>query len=200
MTKYSGARRTFLFGEPSGFFDSFGRIESAEGELKAPLLAFKANLSSALQVANVPFQLTQAAVLDQRFNQLIIAEKIRARTQVESGEIREEDTEKVAGEIARARLDGEIKDEEMISHFASHTLQILDRRLRNQQFADSAQELLRQVLVICWGAFEIFVNDVLRTLLNVRPRLIKKMSHHKPYRDLLSGKYCWRRWRPTSSI
>jgi hypothetical protein len=63
-TKYSEARNTFLFGEPSGFFDSFRQIECVESPLRGPLLAFKANLSSALQVGNVPFQLTQAALLN----------------------------------------------------------------------------------------------------------------------------------------
>ena len=98
IIKSSLARSIFLFGEPPAFFEPFRHIECAESPINAPLLAFEANLSSALQVANVPFQLTQAAVLEQRINQLTIAEKIRCLTKVEAGEIAEEDTDKVAGE------------------------------------------------------------------------------------------------------
>jgi hypothetical protein len=185
--KSSQARSIFLFGEPPGFFQSFRHIECAESRINAPLLAFEANLSSALQVANIPFQLTQVAVVEQRITQLTIAEKIRCRTKVEAGEIAEEDTDKVAGEIARDRLSGELKDDEMITRFANHTLLILDRHLQNDEFAESAQELLRQVLVICWGALEILVNDILRVLLNAKPQLMRTLTIHKPYRDVLSG-------------
>ena len=82
IIKSSLARSIFLFGEPPAFFEPFRHIECAESPINAPLLAFEANLSSALQVANVPFQLTQAAVLEQRINQLTIAEKIRCLTKV----------------------------------------------------------------------------------------------------------------------
>jgi hypothetical protein len=59
--------------------------------------------------------------------------------------------------------------------------------LKNDVFRESAQELLRQVLVICWSSFEIFVNDILKSLLNVKPHLISSFQNSKPYREALSG-------------
>ena len=62
----------------------------------------------------------------------------------------------MAGEIARARLSDELKDDEMITEFANYTLQILDRHLRNEKFTvrsriirPSVGDLLGSVRNIC---------------------------------------------------
>src|ERR1700730_16354826 len=116
MQTYPAARNAFLFGEPSGFFDPFRQIESVESPLREPLLAFKANLYAALQVGNVPFQLIQAAVVQRRYTQLMIAEKIRA------GDIPEEEANKLARKIASANLDDEMKDRETSKLYADEIL------------------------------------------------------------------------------
>jgi hypothetical protein len=73
--------QSFLFREPNGFFDQFEKKDEISEALLQPLLAFRANLHSAVSVGVIPFQLVQRGVLDQRFNQLVIAAKIRnART------------------------------------------------------------------------------------------------------------------------
>ena len=179
---YPAARNTFLFGEPSGFFDPFEQIESIDTPLRDPLLAFKTNLSSAFQVGNIPFKITQAAVIGQRYNQLCIAEKIRSGADPE-----DEEADKIARKTASTRLQNELKDKETIDRFSEETLWRLDDHLNDEEFIGSAHELLRQVLVICWGAFEIVVNDTLKVLLNARPHLIRAFQNNKPYRELLSG-------------
>jgi hypothetical protein len=75
-----------------------------------------------------------------------------------------------------------------ITRNSHHALHILAAHLDKEEFLLSTQELLRQVLVMCWGAFEILVNDTVRVLLNERPKLIKAFAEQKPYRDLLSNR------------
>lgn len=178
---------TFLFGNPSDFFDPITHIETFESPLREPLLAFKSNLASAFQVGSVPFQLTHAAVVAQRLNQLVMAEKIRCRTKVERGEIAEHETERVAHQIADARLSEEMTNEEIITYFADSTLQRLSNYIRDAAFREAVHELLRQALIICWEAFEIFANDTIRALLNARPHLINGFLKDKNYKALLSG-------------
>jgi hypothetical protein len=74
----------------------------------------------------------------------------------------------------------------VVKGHANQALEVLNQHLRDEDFHVSAQELLRQVLVICWGAFEILVNDILRVLLNERPKMIKAFTNNRHYREMLS--------------
>lgn len=188
MKQQSRTKENLIFGQPEDFFAAFTQFDSLESPLQSPLLAFKANLSSAFQVGSVPFQLIRSAVLDQRFNQLMIAETIRGEAAVLEGEIAEAEKEKVAFEAATAAMETELADRDVIKNHAARTLETLDRYLSREDFLASAQELLRQVLVMCWAAFEILINDTLRILMNNKPAILKKVYDTKPYRDLLSSR------------
>jgi hypothetical protein len=82
----------------------------------------------------------------------------------------------------------ELSDEAIIERHADETLNNLDSHLKDAAFKTSAQELLRQVLVMTWSVFEILVNDTLRTLLNYKPSIIKTFADYRPYRDVLSAR------------
>ncbi len=179
----------FLFGEPKGFFDAFKQLEPFDGPLQSSILTFKSNLSSAIVVGNVPFQLTHSGVLDQRFNQLHIAEKIRSRNTLLPGENNiSQDEEDAAFKRAEEKMKDELKDPEIINMHSVQTLKLLDRHLETQDFQSSAQETLRQVLVICWSAFEVLISDTLRSLMNECPKIIGNFTDTKPYREALSGR------------
>jgi hypothetical protein len=180
------ARENFLLVDPLEFFNGFPSVDTLESPLTAPLLAFKANLSSALQVGSVPFQLAHSGVIRQRFNQLMMAERIRSLKTVKAGEPVGEQAAKAAVEDAKRAMRNELADSDVVKRHANDALEVLNQHLRDQDFGASAQELLRQVLVICWGAFEILVNDTMRVLLNERPNIIRAFTDNKTYRDLLS--------------
>jgi hypothetical protein len=181
--------RSFIFGDPEGFFDVFPPLESNKCDLTPTLQTFRVNLWSAIRVANIPFELTNRSVLDQRFDRLKLAERIRCRTKVERQEITEDQVESVAHEIAIERMGEELKNPEIISHYSQETMALLRRHLADDGFHASSQELLRQVLVMCWGAFEILANDTMRILLNVRPRMISRFVEGRPYREFLSARW-----------
>lgn len=182
------SRVAFLFGEPEAFFDDFAQLESPDGPLRPSLLAFRANLSSAIRVGNVPYQLTHSSVLDQRFNQILTAERIRTLKIVPPGASLDAELEKKAFLKANGTMEAELKDQDVLHRHAKQTLRVLDQHLKDPNFRSSAHELLRQVLVMSWGAFEILVNDTLRLLMNERPDLIKAFAESKLHRELLSSR------------
>jgi hypothetical protein len=181
------ARKALIFGEPKGFFDPFAPLESISTPLSSTLLAFRANLWSAFQVGNVPYQLVHMSVLDQRFHQLVTAERILCEIKIEDGEIAKDQADTVAAEIAGKKMSEELATRDVIKRHADQTLAILNQHLFSGGFRVSAQELLRQVLVLSWGAFEIFANDSLRVLLNERPKVVRAFADNRNYRDFLSA-------------
>jgi hypothetical protein len=178
----------FLLLTESEFFGAFPPVDSLGSPLRAPLLAFRSNLDSAISVGTVPFRLVSAGVVNQRLTLLLGAERIRSLHTVQLGENVSPEVEKAAGDTARAKVLKELDDKDMLLHHAAAALKVLHQYLREDDFRISAQELLRQVLVMAWGSFEILVNDAIRVLLNERPRLIKTFADQKPYRELLSNR------------
>jgi hypothetical protein len=182
------ALASFLFGEEKDFDNAYGELEEIGGPFLSVLQAFKTNLRSAFRVGDIPFQLSQSAVLHKRYTQLLIAEKIRCRTKVERKEITESEIEREASRCANERMSEELSEKMIIERHADETLSNLAYHLKDTEFKTSAQELLRQVLAMTWSAFEILVNDTLMTLLNSKPSLIKAFADNRPYRDVLSAR------------
>ena len=180
-------RESFLFSEPRGFFDEFEKIEEIAMSLLQPLLAFRANLHSAILVGLIPFQLVQRGVLDQRFNQLLIAAKIRNRSIAAETEDEEKERERISHKSASEEMNSELRDPEVITKHALSTLNVLARHQMDDDFQLSTQELLRQIIVMCWGAFEIVANDALRVVLNTKPSAFRGIVEKKPYRDSFSS-------------
>jgi hypothetical protein len=184
------SRSLFLFGGPSGYFDAFVSPESSDTSLTPVLLAFKENLHSAILVGDMPYQLTAASVTSQRFNQIYSSERIRQLKYITDDKDAEQNAlaDKNALAIARERMTEEMDLDETKTLHAKRTLQILDEHLRDAPFLDSANELLRQVLVMSWTAFEILVNDSFRLVLNNRPALLARIMEGKQFKDLMIGR------------
>src|SRR5690606_28510462 len=115
------------------------------------------------------------------------AERIRKLRHVSPGDEVDEEGERLAYEAAESRMDDELSDATIVTRLADQTLSRLKRHMREAGFIASADELLRQVLVLAWGAFEAFANDAVRLVLNERPTLVHRMLEFKPYREALSG-------------
>jgi hypothetical protein len=178
----------FLFGDPPGHLDEFAALEARESPLRATLLAFKANLTSAVLVGSIPFMLAHGSTIEDRFHSLSTGERIRGLKLVSAGEELTSEIIKAADDSARTKLNAELTDPETIKILARCTLNFLAGHLKDSEFRASAQELMRQVLVICWGAFEVLANDTLRVLINERPKIIRAFVEVKPYRDFLSNR------------
>ncbi len=186
---YLSSRKRLIFGVPDLIFQPLAVLQQKETALRAPLDAFRQNLTSALMVGSIPFQLAHSSVLNLRFSQIHGAERIRTLIKDEVGnQMNEASRETTALEIARKRMAEETSDKIIIENLARRTLQMLHSHIMVDEFSTSCDELLRQVLVMSWGAFETFVNDLVRLILNLRPNLIKDLSSVRPFKDFLTGK------------
>ena len=181
-------RESFLFSEPRGFFDEFEKKDEISESLQQPLLAFRANLHSAVLVGVIPFQLVNGGVLDQRFNQLVIAANIHNVPIGSETDDEKKERERISHESAMEQMTSELHDPEVITRHAWSTVNVLKRHLIRNDFQMSAQELLRQIIVMCWGAFEIVANDALRVVLNTKPSVFRGIVETKPYRDSFSSR------------
>jgi hypothetical protein len=180
-------RESFLFSEPREFFEEFEKIEEIAISLLQPLLAFRANLHSAILVGVIPFQLVNSGVLDQRFNQLVIAANIHNVPIGSETDDEKKERERISHKSAIEQMNSEMRDQEIIKNHALATLNVLARHLRGDDFQLSTQELLRQIIVMCWCAFEIVANDALRVVLNTKPSVFRGIVEKKPYRDSFSS-------------
>jgi hypothetical protein len=181
-------RESFLFREPTGFLDEFEQKDAIWLPLAEPVLAFRENLSSAIRVGVIPFELVHGSVLDQRFNQLVIASNIHLVSIQSETEEEKEARERKALERAKEEMNAEMRDQEIITRHAWSTVNILNRHFRDEEFRASAEDLLRQIIVMCWAAFEIVANDSLRVLLNAKPALFRRIAEARPYRDSISSR------------
>lgn len=162
----------FLFLSPTDFFDS---LDSAISRLAPPLseaaTVFRDNLSSAIAVGSIPFAMARAAVVSRRFQAIHSAERIRALADVKAGEDLTPELQRRAYERASKRMDQECASPNGRNRSVKETMSELGGALTDSDFDTAASELLRQTLVMVWGAFEVFITDAVIGLVNERPEL-----------------------------
>lgn len=144
------SRRRFIYAAPEGFFTKLDELSQAERPIRPALLAFRANLSAAIEVGSIPYRLANASVLDQILSHFVSAENIRQLNNVQPGENLSDDHRRDALRIAKERFDREYSNPERVLEAAKATLRLLDRHLTKGEFSSASDELLRQVLVISW--------------------------------------------------
>jgi len=178
----------FIFGDPPEFFTPFDACSVRNSLKLGPLSVFRHNLASAIQVGSIPFQLVNSSVLGWRFNAILAAERIRGLKNVSPGQQPSAEDERAAFEVASQRMRAEMSDEKRLHDAARATLTELKSKLEDGDFLQSSEELLRQVLVMAWGAFEAVVSDVLRVVINEAPELALGILSEKAYKDVIFGR------------
>ena len=129
------------------------------------------NVRALVASATIPFHLASSAVGSERFQQLHIAERLRAKAECErSGEETEgflsPEAELRAYERAGEKLKAELEGSELVEKLWRYLLDAYE----TEAFAIGARELLRQASILTWGMFEVLARDLLRVYLNGRPR------------------------------
>jgi hypothetical protein len=159
--------------------------QSLLGGLAEVAAAFRRNLQAVISTAAVPFWLASAGVQRLRWQQLAIAEKIRAQTLVEDG-TPEDEAERIAQGIARERLAAELRSEPKI--FGDRTLDSLRGALEEKVFEEGASELLRQCTVLVWSALEVLAQEVFTEILNAKPMLATRLYEGEATKKLFPWK------------
>jgi hypothetical protein len=144
--------------------------------------SFRRNLEAVMLTVCVPFHLTAAGVQRSRFQQIHIAERIRADDESE------EEANETALAIATDRFSREQQLPETVRHLASQVLESLDENLNQEDFARASAELLRQGTVSVWAAFEVLVQDLVATLLNAKPDVAVGLLTHERTKGLFQLK------------
>jgi len=183
------ARQYFFIPFEAGtFFTELDEaIERSSLLFKDTTKSFKRNLESVILTASVPFQLSAAGSQQLRFQQIHIAEKIRAKIRIDDGQMEHEANEE-ALKIARDRFADELKLKENIDRLSHQILGTLEESLNSDEFARAAAELLRQGVVSAWSALEVLAQDLIANLLNARPHLAVEILTHERTRALFQLK------------
>lgn len=162
-----GARQHFFIPIDADVF--FGDLDKAIAQSHSLFTdiakSFRQNLEAVILTVSVPFHLTVAQVELLRFQQIHIAERIRAQDKPEDEAVES------ALAVATKRFSEEKQLPETITAMSKSVLLSLEENLKQKDFARASSELLRQSMISVWAAFEVLVQDLISALLNAKPLL-----------------------------
>ncbi len=175
----------FVFGSPPDFFKPFLVLDDLSPTPLAGInQVFRGNLQSAFAVGSIPYLLVHTGQVDQRYAAIFAGERIRQL----KDDRPDEERERLARAKTNKRIEEELAQTTLIDLLARQTLSVLDYHLNHAEFDVAAAELLSQLIVMSWGAFETLVNDTIRGLLNHHPHLVLNVVKSQKSRDNVFGR------------
>jgi hypothetical protein len=167
--------RQFLIGPPEGLEDRLNTIRAgAKDHLGDAAKTFVTNLESAITTASLPFTFAHYTARQLRYQTIHSAERIR-QLHAEYRHLDDATREANAAAKAQERFQAEMAKKEVRNTIVETTIAFLQAYLEFEEVAEAAHELLRQVLVMVWGAFEVLVGDVVRAEVNRDPLLAETL-------------------------
>lgn len=148
-------------------------INSAPKVISHVARAFLSNLNGALSTTCIPVTLAMASAQEWRFRQISIAEHILAG--VEAHADPSDPAQIQAREQARIKWEEEIQSKDAINHMADMACEYLLQLYEQESVRHAADELLRQGIVLLWGAFECLARDLFVCSINSAPLLSKRL-------------------------
>jgi len=141
--------------------------------------AYRANIIGLLATISFPYTLAHAAALDRHYQRLSSAERIRSlKLLPKQGESsvdltqRRDAAARETADHAMVQFLGSSEGRDAVIH---DSISFLARSLGTASLSESANELVLQGLVLCWGAFEVLARDCFVALLNLRPTLAEQL-------------------------
>jgi hypothetical protein len=167
--------RQFLIGPPEGLKDRLNTIRAGtKDHLGDAAKTFVTNLESAVTTACLPFTFAHGTARQLRHQAIHAAERIR-QLHAEYRHLDDATREANAAAKAQERFQAEMANKEVRSAIVETTIGFLLAYLHFDEVAEAVHELLRQVLVMVWGAFEVLVGDVVRAEVNRGPLLAETL-------------------------
>jgi hypothetical protein len=174
----------FFVAEPETFADRLAALTSSVDEtVHDAAVTFQANLRSVVMVGSLPFKMT-SAVIHRRWGHVLAAERIRA---LKPPGVKPE-AENLAYERARKKFSNEARTSEFIDTFRDQIVLELADLSNDQAFVVAAEELLRQTVVMIWGAFEVLVGDIVLHVLNKNASLAVALISNEATRKYFSAR------------
>ncbi len=176
-------RVTASFLVPSDGSDLFTSFDKNTKVLRSPVQeiaeAFRANIIGLLTTASFPYKLAHSAAVDRHYQRIVSAERIRSlKLEQMPGEGKadlDERREAVAQQVANDKMDEFVRSPEGTNSIIHVSLSFLERSKNDKALSDSANELILQGVVLCWGALEVLMRDTFITLLNFDPHLVENL-------------------------
>lgn len=126
----------------------------------------------------LPYQLAQSKANALHFQRFHMAEKIRNIPLVEDYLISEDERNHLALSSAKNTFNSFAKSDDGLNLLVLDLSSTLLDALQLPSTANAANELLYQAIVGLWSAFEIFVRDVMISLLNTHPIKAKQVLNN----------------------
>ena len=165
--------------------------------IAAPAKVFLENIKAAVITAKIPYTFAITSILTARFRLL----KIRHRILVERDALttikdidREKTPEEQSGQdlAAHERALKEFledqKDPAAKSQIKNEWCTVLIDGLQDKQMEPAAKELLRQAVVMIWGAFEVLCRDIFVGHLNKNPIEVQKLTADSDTKKIFQAK------------
>lgn len=171
-------------------------IEGTPERIAAPAKVFLENINAAVTTVKIPYTAAKTSVLLARFHQLTIRHRIlvaRDATTIENmGREKRPEEQAEQDAIARERGLKEFLDEQNDQAARDQTTKewsafLLDG-LQDKQMETAAKELLRQAVVMIWGAFEVLCRDMFVSHLNSNPTETQKLTLDPETRKIFQAK------------
>jgi hypothetical protein len=162
-----------------------------------PAKVFLENIEAAVTTTQIPYTFAITRVLTMRLRQLTTSHRIRvqfeALTTFEDIDRKKTPEEQagwdvVAHERALKEFQEEQKDPDTQSQVNKEWSNILIDGLQDRQMETASKELLRQAVVMIWGAFEVLCRDVFVGLLNNNPTEVQKLTADSDTKKIFQAK------------
>jgi hypothetical protein len=172
-------------------------IETLKSTLNVSLLpiaaAFEQNISAVAATVGLPFTLAHAAVEGSHWQRIHTAERIRSLKSTYDPQLSENASDEARHNLAYQNATERMR-EFMSSDVGSSTISVdtcefLIGVLKSRNLAGAASELLRQGVVLTWGALEILSRDLFETILNNNPKHVFAVLKEPTAKNRLQSKF-----------
>lgn len=148
-----------------------------QGEYDQIAKTFDHNLHAVLATVSIPTTFAIASAYRSHWQRIYTAERIRSRSPTDELEGKNDDErEQIALEHATIKMNTFIGSKEGQQTVAEDACHQLINALEQTEVKIASQELLRQGLVLLWGAFEVLSRDLFITYLNSNPSKVSMLS------------------------
>ena len=142
-------------------------IEGKPEHVAGPAKVFLENINAAITTVTIPHTFAKTSVLSTLFQQLVSRHRILAASDsltvenMDSEPTPEEESNqnKIAHEQALAEFQNRLSDRPERAQLFEKSCDFLLNLIHNQEMETAAGELLRQAVVMIWGAFEVLCKD-----------------------------------------
>jgi hypothetical protein len=170
--------------------------KKAPDYISQPAQVFMENIHAALKTAGIPETFAKVSVATKEFESLAVRHRILVMADsltVENlgrDETPEERTER--NELAQKKALQEFQDgagnPAIRRRLMQEAINFLSNNLEDQNMQMAVKELLRQTVVMIWGAFEVLCRDVFVGHLNSNPTEVQKLTADSDTKKIFQAK------------